>query len=193
MNADDGVGPDFDTLLGHELRRQIGSLQGPCPDAPRATYRAVAARRRHTMPLLSALVAAAVVAGGGTVAAAAATGSADPATWGRTVTEAVATCRSQLGEDQHGIGQCVSAVARKHGESQRDAHRAGEQSQPEHTPGPHPTQQGGAHQNGAASEHPNGRPSAAPVGPPASPPPASGGNHPTGPPVSPPAPSPRHQ
>ena len=150
------------------------------------------------MPLLSTLAAAAsskaavglataaLVVGGGTAAAAAvATDSTDPGVWGKTVTEAVATCKSQLGDGEHGIGQCVSAAAKKHGQEQRDAHAAGQGQG--NAPSPHPGRTG--HPTPAATEHSAGKPSGVPVGPPTTPV-AGEGSHPTGPPVVPP--TPRH-
>lgn len=207
MNADGEGCRDLDALLERELHGRIGCLQGPCPWIGQAAYRAVAMGGKPTMPLLSSLAAASakaavglataalVVGGGSAVAAAAATHSANPATWGSTVTDAVASCKGQLGDGQHGIGQCVSAVAKKHGQDQRAAHAAGADQQPraDGTPSPHPTGQSGAHRADASTSHPSGKPSDAPAGPPASLPPASGGSHPTGPPVTPPTPSPRHE
>ncbi|HLQ62041.1 MAG TPA: hypothetical protein VK131_09270 [Candidatus Acidoferrales bacterium] len=66
-------------------------------------------------------VAAILVAAG---AASAATGSPNPAVWGATVTQAVADCKNALQPGQHGIGQCVSAVARTHGPTVSAEHRA---------------------------------------------------------------------
>jgi hypothetical protein len=168
---------------------------------------AVTARGRMPMPLISSLAAAAskaavglataalLVAGGSVAAAAATTHSANPATWGRTVTDAVASCKGQLGDGQHGIGQCVSAVARKHGQDQRAAHSqaGGDEAQPAGGPSPHPTGTDRADRGSSANAHAGGRLAGVPAGPPTSVPPAAGGSHPSGPPVAPPTPTPRHQ
>jgi hypothetical protein len=63
-------------------------------------------------------VATLAVAGAGAVTATAATGSPNPAVWGKTVTAAVTTCKNDLKDGVHGIGPCVSAVA-KHKASRR--------------------------------------------------------------------------
>jgi len=205
MNMDDGGGADFEALLERELGRRLERLQGPSPAVSQAVYHAVATGGRMPMPFVSSLAAAAskgavglaaaaLVVGGGSVAAAAASGSANPTTWGQTVTDAVTSCKSALGDGQHGIGECVSAVARKHGQDQRAAHSQADAGEaPAGGPSPHPTGTARTHPGATPTAHPGGRPSGAPAGPPASVPPAAGGSHPTGPPVAPPTPSPRHQ
>jgi hypothetical protein len=47
---------------------------------------------------------------------AAITGSADPANWGQQVRQQVIACRAALATGEHGIGQCVSAFASRHGQ-----------------------------------------------------------------------------
>jgi hypothetical protein len=204
MNAD-GSDLDLDDLLERELRRRVGSLRGPSPEVRQAAYRTGRATGGKTMPLLSSLAAAAsskaavglataaLVIGGGSAAAAVATDSTDPGTWGKTVTDAVASCKSQLGDGEHRIGQCVSAVAKQNGQAHRAANAASSarENEPHHTPSPHPQGTDRAHPAPAGTPHPGGRPTdvrAAPASPP-----ASEGGHPTRPPVTPPTPSPRHQ
>ena|SRR2546430_135274 len=189
MNARSDDGNELDDLLERELRRRVGGLRGPNPEPVQAVYRAAARSGGRTMLSLpslatAGLAAAALVVGGGSAAAAAATHSANPATWGKTVTEAVTTCKSQLGDGQHGIGQCVSAVAKQHGQAQRAAHQAGaaEAAHPSGTPSPHPTGRPSAHPTPPG--HAQGRPTGVPAGPP-----AGGGTHPTGPPAL----SPHHE
>lgn len=64
----------------------------------------------------------AVAAAATTVAGAATTGSLNPTTWGERVTDQVQTCRKQIEESGgHGIGECVSDVAKTHGEATSDA------------------------------------------------------------------------
>jgi len=190
---------DLDQLLERELRRHVAGLQVPSPRADQAAYRTAAAIGGKGMPLLSSLTAAAsskaaiglataaLVIGGGSVAATAATGSANPATWGKTVTDAVSSCKSKLGDDQHGIGRCVSAVASRKGQEERSeqAASAARQNHPASTPGAHPTGAPTTHPTGAPTAHPTGRPSDVPTPPHATPSPDRG--HPT-PPVATPTP-----
>jgi hypothetical protein len=201
MNADSDGGLDFDELLERQLRQWVGGLLGPSPGVRQAAYRAVPATGGKRMPLLSSLAAAAspkAAAGlataalviGGATAAAAVTTDTNPTTWGKIVTDAVATCKSQLKDGQHGIGQCVSAVAKKKGEEERASHAASAARvvMPASMSSGHPTGKPTAHPTGPPTSPPNGKPSGVPVGPPASLPPAGNGSHPTGPPVVPPSP-----
>jgi len=81
------------------------------------------------------------------LAAAAVTGSANPQAWGQYVSDAVSTCKSELANGQHGIGECVRAIA----------HQKGPQESNQHSNG-----------NGNAKTHPSpkGRPTGVPGGPP---------------------------
>ena len=81
-------------------------------------------------------VAAAVA---GAAAETAITGSANPDKWGQQVKAQVAKCKAELAADQHGIGACVSAFAKQHGELNSD-----EKS---------PTDTGKGHGNGNAFGH----------------------------------------
>jgi hypothetical protein len=146
------------------------------------------------MPLLSSLAAtastkaavglatAALVVGGGSAAAAAASGSANPSDWGKTVTQAVATCKNDLSAGQHGIGQCVSKTASQKGQAERAAHAASSARQVEPSVASSPKQ--ASHPTPAPTSHPTGKPTDVPAGTPPSAPPGGGGSHPT--------PSPRH-
>jgi len=125
-----------------------------------------------TTKVAAGLATAAVVVGGGTAAAAAAaTHSANPVTWARTIAETVVTCKSELADGDHGIGQCVSAVARQHGQEQRDAHSAASDhgQQPNASASPHPTGPDKPHPTGQPASHPSGPPTSHPSGPPTSP------------------------
>ena len=76
-------------------------------------------RRRSALAVKAATgFAVAVVAmlAAAAVTEAAITGSADPSNWGRLVTQQVATCKAALKTGEHGIGQCVSAFASRHGQ-----------------------------------------------------------------------------
>jgi hypothetical protein len=52
------------------------------------------------------------------------TGSLNPDDWGQQVKQQVAACKAELETGQHGIGACVSAFARQHGQLVSDQHRA---------------------------------------------------------------------
>ena len=91
-------------------------------------------------------VATLAVGGAGAITATVATGSPNPAVWGATVTAAVTDCKGKLKDGAHGIGTCVSAVAKQKGEQERAAHSPGS----------------------AAGSHPTGAPTSHPTGPPTS-------------------------
>ena len=79
-------------------------------------------RRPRARAIKAAIVVAAVAIGlmaTTALAATAVTGSANPQAWGQYVQDAVSTCKSELGSGQHGIGQCVSAIARQKGAQER--------------------------------------------------------------------------
>ncbi|HET7338496.1 MAG TPA: hypothetical protein VFK22_03025 [Candidatus Dormibacteraeota bacterium] len=81
----------------------------------RSAFRTVAggAGAALTVKVLTGVVAAAAAV---TVAGAVTTGSLNPVIWGQTVTAAVQTCKDNIANSgDHGIGQCVSAVANTHG------------------------------------------------------------------------------
>ena len=201
MISDGDGGLDFDAFLERELRLRVGALRGSRPEIGQAAYRAVAAIGGNTMPLLSSLTTAAsskaavglataaLVVGGGSVAAAAASNSTNPADWGKTVTAAVANCKSQRTDSQHGIGQCVSAIASKKGQEERAAHAASSarEQEPAGQSSGHASGTAQTHSSGAPTSHPSGKPTDVPSGSS-----GSGGSHPTAPAVAP-TPSPRHQ
>jgi hypothetical protein len=192
MNTSGGF--DFDNLIEHELERSVGRLQGPNPAPAQSAYHAVATG--GSMSLFSSLTAAAsakaaaglataaLMVAGGAVVASAATGSIDPTVWGKTVTDAVSSCKDKLADGQHGIGSCVSAVAKQKGVQERTEHSASSARQN------HPTGKPSDVPTGKPSDHPGGKPSGVPPGPPSTVPPAGEGTHPTGAPVEPPSPRP---
>ncbi len=156
---------DFDGQLERELQRQGGSLSGPSPRVSQSAYHAAflkAARPGLRSSLRSAvsskwaagLAVAALAVVGGSIAAAAATGSSDPDVWGKTVTAAVVQCKDQLGSGIHGIGDCVSKVAKQKGAEARAAHVHAQSGQ-DHPNGPPTTNRNG---NG----HGHGKPAGAP-------------------------------
>lgn len=99
-------------------------------------------------------VATLAVGGAGAVTATAVTGSANPAVWGKTVTAAVTDCKGKLKDGMHGIGSCVSAVAKQKGAEERALHSPGAPA--------------GSHPTGAPTTHPTGPPTSHPNGPPTS-------------------------
>ncbi|MHB8508949.1 MAG: PT domain-containing protein [Candidatus Dormibacteria bacterium] len=189
MTINDGDGLDLDKLLEKELHRQVGPLNGPSARVAQSAYHAAFLTGGTMTPLATlaamasskaaaGLAVAALAVGGGSAAVASATGSSNPAVWGKTVTAAVATCKSQLTTGIHGIGDCVSKVAREKGAEERAAHskdKAGE-NHTTGTPRDHPTGAPTSHPTGAPTSHPTGAPASHPTGAPTS--------HPTGAPTS---------
>jgi len=160
MNPNAGGEFDLDDQLERELRSQVGGLRGPNPAVSQSAYHAFAAggnKMTWKHRAVAGLAAAALAVIGGAVAAAAATGSTDPGVWGETVTQAVTTCKDNLKDGQHGIGQCVSAVAKTHGPAERAQHSEASEAR---TDEPH----------GKPSDTPHGKPSDVPKGPPTAPP-----------------------
>jgi len=195
MNS--GNGFDLDGQLEQELHRQVGSLSGPSPQVSQSAYHAASLKAARpglrsslgsvaSSKAAGGLAVAALAVGGGSLAAAAATDSTDPGVWGKTVTAAVATCKDQLNNGIHGIGECVSQVAKQKGAEARAAHSHGKSGQ-DHPTGPSTaTPNGNGNANGNANGHANGRPSGAPAGPPSTTLSGPKDNHPTGPPTTPP-------
>jgi hypothetical protein len=50
------------------------------------------------------------------------TGSGNPTNWGHAVVDQVNSCKAALKPGQHGIGQCVSAFAKTHGQQVSSQH-----------------------------------------------------------------------
>jgi hypothetical protein len=194
MNSDNGF--DLDSQLERELRRQIGSLSGTRPFASQSAYHAAFLQASRTdlrsrlasvasSKVAAGLAVAALAVGGGSLAAAAATGSTDPVVWGKTVTAAVDQCKDQLSNGIHGIGECVSQVAKQKGAEARADRPHGGSGQ-DHANGASTTRSNGngnvnghGNGNGNSNGHPGGgAPSTTPSGP--------KDNHPTGPPPTPP-------
>src|SRR5579859_3996438 len=84
-------------------------------------------------------VATLAVAGAGAVTATAVTGSPNPTVWGKTVTAAVTTCKNDLKSGMHGIGTCVSNVAKQKGQQEREQHSSGSAGSAGSAAGSHPT------------------------------------------------------
>jgi hypothetical protein len=69
-------------------------------------------------------VAALAATAAGAAAEATITGSLNPDDWGQQVKKQVAACKAELETDEHGIGACVSAFAKQHGQLVSAEHRA---------------------------------------------------------------------
>src|SRR5216683_1597048 len=95
----------FDAWLERELQRQLNAV---APHSPRPAPAAA-----------KAIAAVAAVAAAGAVTATAVTGSPNPQVWGQQVKAQVESCKDALTTGQHGIGDCVSDFASKHGQTQR--------------------------------------------------------------------------
>ena len=166
----EGQDPGFENWLEQQLQGTTGQQVGPHPQPAQAAYHhaflsggismtgtsgALAALGGKAAAVATAAVLAAGV--GGATAATQLTGSTNPDVWGKTVTAAVQTCKDTAAQqNQHGIGQCVSTVAKEKGEQQRALHSKGKNQPTETSPEPSPE----------ASENPGGRPSGAPGGKP---------------------------
>jgi hypothetical protein len=156
QSSEQGMSDEFDLWLESQLDQGYARISSTRPPAG-APYRAgrhATGFRRLPRPARAAIVAVAVAIGliGSTaLAAAAVTGSANPQAWGQYVSDAVATCKSELASGQHGIGQCVRAIANQKGSQERDQHSNGNGSGK-----PHPSPKG------APSGVPGGRPNTTP-------------------------------
>jgi hypothetical protein len=151
-SSDHAMKDGFDLWLTDELGKGYATFRGVPPPAG-AAYRAASAthgpRGRAARAALVVLAVAVGLMATTVLAAAAVTGSANPQAWGQYMSDAVSTCKSELANGQHGIGQCVQAIAHQKGPQERNQH----------------SKAGG---NGAGSSHPTpkGRPSGLPGGPP---------------------------
>lgn len=105
----------FDSWLEGELAKGFVPFSAkPAPAG--APYRASLRQPKWLASRMAVLVAVVIgLLGTGAIAAGAATGSPNPLVWGQHVSDAVATCRSELANGQHGIGKCVSAFAHQKG------------------------------------------------------------------------------
>jgi hypothetical protein len=113
---------DIERELESELHRVLDPVSGIAIPPRRA-----AGARRPMKALLGGgagaaltikvLTGVAVAAAAVTVAGAAATGSLNPTVWGQQVKQQVESCKDQLAQGQHGIGECVSTFASQHGQT----------------------------------------------------------------------------
>jgi hypothetical protein len=173
MTSMGGDRADFEEWLGQQFTRTLGSERGTRPRPAEARYagasltkgRSFAAIRSSTLATLSAKAmaagVAAALAAGSAVAATAATGTVNPVNWGQHVVQAVEHCRTVVpaggdagaGDAPSGIGQCVSAAARQHGQEQHAMHATGAAEHPSAAPRPSalPGKRLGQVKNGSSS------------------------------------------
>ena len=124
---------DFDREIERELSRILGPVEAQTIPAWRipasggfmkrilgGTGAAIAAK------VLSGIaVVAFAAAGAGAATEVAVTGSLNPNDWGQQVKATVATCKTTLrASGVRGIGPCVSAFAKQHGDLVSDSHQA---------------------------------------------------------------------
>ena len=111
---------EFDGWLTSELDRGLASAR------PRTRFAPPRRARRLTLKAAAVAVAAVLVTSGVALAAGTAvTGTPNPAVWGQQVQAKVQQCQQQLSSGQHGIGQCVSAFAKGHGQEEKANHGHG--------------------------------------------------------------------
>src|ERR1700692_4415737 len=125
QSDDFAMNGEFELWLTDELGKgytRFGAAQPPGG----APYRAAVLTRSPTSRGARAAIVVLAVAIGlmttAVLAAAAVTGSANPQVWGHYVSDAVSTCKSELANGQHGIGRCVSAIARQKGPQESNQH-----------------------------------------------------------------------
>jgi urease accessory protein UreF len=166
MSVESGDG--FDRWLEQQLQTQAVNQRGPSPMPAQAQYHAAylqggphmsvlakAATVVSTKGAIGLAVAALAIGTAGVAAEAAITGSANPSNWGQQVVQQVDKCKAALAPGSHGIGECVSTFASKHGQEESSEHRASPARL--HTPGA-PTD----HPTGPPTNHPGGKPSGTP-------------------------------
>jgi hypothetical protein len=124
---------DFDREIERELNRILGPVDSASIPAWRSpasggfmkrllggTGAAIAAKLATGFA-----VAALAAAGAGVMTEVATTGSLNPNVWGQQVKEQVADCKETLrASGVRGIGPCVSAFAKQHGDLVSDSHQA---------------------------------------------------------------------
>jgi hypothetical protein len=141
----------FERWLQQELGTTIGSERGPRPRPADATYRAASGMGRRKFMMFSSgglaalgskatvIAAAALITAGGAVAAAAETHSTNPMDVGSRIAQAVEACKDKVrSTDDRGIGSCVSAIARQHGEQQQQTTKPDNEQRPNTPASPSP-------------------------------------------------------
>ena len=122
--GDKAMTAKFDQWLEAELSRTLTPIVGQPARPGQARYQTVSHRRLSMSRKAIVGLAAATMAVAGSGVLAAASGSLNPQVWGEQVKGAVQTCKAELQPGQHGIGACVSAFARQHGQQMQTQHGA---------------------------------------------------------------------
>jgi hypothetical protein len=142
--------PDLDRLLEQELKRQVATHPGNAADPGMARYHAAFLRGGMHMPFVPSFLAglsakgaaglalAAITVGGGAAAATVVSHDVNvniSTPWGQLVVGQVSKCKAEFGPSasptatpsvspaaKANIGQCVSALAKTHGQKERKLH-----------------------------------------------------------------------
>lgn len=178
MSVENGDG--FDGWLERQLEQHAAKSSGPTPSPAQAQYHAAylqgglhmsvlakAAALVSTKGAVGLAVAFLAVGAAGAATEIAATGSPNPSVWGANVVSTVRACKADLQPGQHGIGQCVSEVAKTHGKEVSSSHSSNARlhasdernAHDDHTPGApnntgKPTDQPGKPSNVPPTSHP---------------------------------------
>jgi len=108
-------------------------------------------------------VIAFAAAGAGAATEVAVTGSLNPADWGQQVKATVATCKTTLrASGVRGIGPCVSAFAKQHGDLVSDSHEASNARDNHSNKGNKGKGKGNGSDNSQAGNRTHGKPSTVP-------------------------------
>ena len=172
-------GDGFDRWLEQQLQNEAARASGPNPTPSQAEYHATylngglhmsflakAAAVVSTKGAVGIGVALLAIGAAGAATEAAATGSANPTNWGSNVVSTVRACKLALQPGQHGIGQCVSAIAKQHGKEVSSSHSSNART--------HASDARNAHADHTAGPPADkGKPTGAPGGKPANVPPTS--------------------
>jgi|ERR1035437_8972490 hypothetical protein len=119
---------DFDTFLESALKKEFDSVTGQFGRPELARYSQIqggsSMKRLFTSKLSLGLAVGGLLLGAtGAAASTAVTGSTNPAVWGQQVKAAVGDCKAQAkAAGKPGIGDCVSAFAKRHGDTVSDQH-----------------------------------------------------------------------
>jgi len=148
--SDDG----FETWLEQKLQGHAAAQLGQRPSPVQAQYHAGYLQGGHHVflvkvaGLITAKAAIGLTLGVLAVSAASAageatiTGSTNPSNWGSQVVQQVQKCKAALAPGSHGIGQCVSAFAKQHGDQVSDSHHASGARTNKPSPSASPEQKG---------------------------------------------------
>jgi len=106
----------FDEWLEDELGRTLTPIVSQPARPGQARYQVTRTHRLSMGRKAVLSLAIATMALGASAVLAAASGSLNPQVWGQQVSSAVEQCKTDLQPGLHGIGACVSAFARHHGQ-----------------------------------------------------------------------------